>query len=79
MSKNILENNAINNNIIYNNINNENNNEINSDNNAIKLPDAVLENLKKAQSEKLGKVISNMKLKIMSKYFHRFRYNTLGI
>lgn len=51
----------------------------NSDNNAIKLPDAVLENLKKAQSEKLGKVISNMKLKIMSKYFHRFRYNTLGI
>lgn len=51
----------------------------NSDNNAIKPPDAVLENLKKAQSEKLGKVISNMKLKIMSKYFHRFRYNTLGI
>ena len=41
--------------------------------------DAVFENLKNAQTEKLGKVIRNMKLKIMSKYFHRFRYNTLGI
>jgi hypothetical protein len=41
--------------------------------------DAVFDNLKNAQTEKLGKVIRNMKLKIMSKYFHRFRYNTLGI
>ena len=41
--------------------------------------DAVFDNLKSAQTEKLGKVIRNMKLKIMSKYFHRFRYNTLGI
>ena len=36
-------------------------------------------NLKNEQSEKLGIVIKNMKLKIMHKYFHRFRYNTLGI
>ena len=36
-------------------------------------------NLKNEQSEKLGIVIKNMKLKIMYKYFHRFRYNTLGI
>ena len=41
--------------------------------------DAVFDSLKNAQTEKLGKVIRNMKLKIMSKYFHRFRYNTLGI
>ena len=41
--------------------------------------DTVFDNLKNAQTEKLGKVIRNMKLKIMSKYFHRFRYNTLGI
>ena len=41
--------------------------------------DAVFDSLKNAQIEKLGKVIRNMKLKIMSKYFHRFRYNTLGI
>ena len=37
------------------------------------------ENLLNEQSEKLGKVIKNMKLKIMYKYFQRFRYNTLGI
>ena len=49
------------------------------DNNVVMSPDAVFENLKIAQTEKLGKVIRNMKLKIMSKYFHRFRYNTLGI
>ena len=49
------------------------------DNNVVMSSDAVFENLKNAQTEKLGKVIRNMKLKIMSKYFHRFRYNTLGI
>ena len=49
------------------------------DNSAVMSPDTVFENLKNAQTEKLGKVIRNMKLKIMSKYFHRFRYNTLGI
>ena len=49
------------------------------DNNVVMSPDAVFENLKNAQTEKLGKVIRNMKLKIMSKYFYRFRYNTLGI
>ena len=49
------------------------------DNNMSFSTDMVLENLKNAQTEKLGKVIKNMKLKIMSKYFHRFRYNTLGI
>jgi uncharacterized protein YqeY len=49
------------------------------DNNVNISADAVFENLKNAQTEKLGKVIRNMKLKIMSKYFHRFRYNTLGI
>ena len=49
------------------------------DNNVVMSPDTVFENLKNAQTEKLGKVIRNMKLKIMSKYFHRFRYNTLGI
>ena len=37
------------------------------------------DNLKNLQSEKLGMIIKNMKLKIMYKYFHRFRYNTLGI
>ena len=37
------------------------------------------ENLLNEQSEKLGKVIKNMKLKVMYKYFQRFRYNTLGI
>ena len=50
----------------------------NNNNNNISA-DVVFENLKNAQTEKLGKVIRNMKLKIMSKYFHRFRYNTLGI
>lgn len=49
------------------------------DNNVVMSADTVFENLKNAQTEKLGKVIRNMKLKIMSKYFHRFRYNTLGI
>ena len=41
--------------------------------------DIEFESLQIEQSEKLGKVIKNMKLKIMYKYFHRFRYNTLGI
>jgi hypothetical protein len=41
--------------------------------------DIEFDNLKNLQSEKLGIVIKNMKLKIMYKYFHRFRYNTLGI
>ena len=54
-------------------------NRFKSENNVIKSADAVFENLKKVQSEKLGKVIGNMKLKIMPKHFHRFRYNTLGI
>ena len=49
------------------------------DNNLIMSADAVFENLKNAQSDKLGKIIRNMQLKIMSKYFYRFRYNTLGI
>ena len=49
------------------------------ENNIVMSPDTVFENLKNAQTEKLGKVIRNMKLKIMSKYFYRFRYNTLGI
>ena len=31
------------------------------------------------QMEKLGNVVKNMKLKIMHKYFHQFRRNTLGI
>ena len=31
------------------------------------------------QMEKLGNVVRNMKLKIMHKYFHQFRRNTLGI
>ena len=52
---------------------------IKCDNNLGMTADAVFDNLKNAQTEKLGKVIRNMKLKIMSKYFHRFRYNTLGI
>ena len=52
---------------------------IKCDNNSGMAADAVFDNLKSAQTEKLGKVIRNMKLKIMSKYFHRFRYNTLGI
>ena len=41
--------------------------------------DIEISNLRAEQSEKLGNVIKNMKLKIMYKYFHRFRYNTLGI
>ena len=49
----------------------ENNNNISTDSN--------FDNLKNAQTEKLGKVIKNIDLKIMSKYFYRFRYNTLGI
>ena len=52
---------------------------IKCDNNSGMTADAVFDNLKNTQTEKLGKVIRNMKLKIMSKYFHRFRYNTLGI
>ena len=51
----------------------ENNDDINSISTDIEF------NLKNEQSEKLGIVIKNMKLKIMYKYFHRFRYNTLGI
>ena len=41
--------------------------------------DIEFDNLKNLQSEKLGLIIKNMKLKIMYKYFHRFRYNTLGM
>ncbi len=41
--------------------------------------DIEFDNLQNLQSEKLGNIIKNMKLKIMYKYFHRFRYNTLGI
>lgn len=41
--------------------------------------DIEFDNLQNLQSEKLGIVIKNMKLKIMYKYFHRFRYNTLGL
>lgn len=41
--------------------------------------DIEFDNLKNLQSEKLGMIIKNMKLKIMYKYFHRFRYNTLGM
>ena len=51
---------------------------VNNDYNSIST-DIEIENIKNAQSEKLGQVIKNMKLKIMYKYFHRFRYNTLGI
>jgi len=52
--------------------------ENNDDYNSIST-DIEFDNLKNEQSEKLGNVIKNMKLKIMYKYFHRFRYNTLGI
>ena len=41
--------------------------------------DIEFDNLKNLQSEKLGMIIKNMKFKIMYKYFHRFRYNTLGM
>ena len=41
--------------------------------------DIEFDNLQTLQSEKLCIVIKNMKLKIMYKYFHRFRYNTLGL
>jgi hypothetical protein len=41
--------------------------------------DIEFNNLQNLQSEKLSIVIKNMKLKIMYKYFHRFRYNTLGL
>ena len=41
--------------------------------------DIEFDNLKNLQSEKLSMIIKNMKLKIMYKYFHRFRYNTLGM
>ena len=41
--------------------------------------DIEFDHLKNLQSEKLGMIIKNMKLKIMYKYFHRFRYNTLGM
>lgn len=41
--------------------------------------DIEFDNLQNLQSEKLGNIIKNMKLKIMYKHFHRFRYNTLGI
>ena len=50
----------------------------NNDYNSIST-DIEFDNLQIMQSEKLGMVIKNMKLKIMYKYFHRFRYNTLGI
>ena len=53
----------------------------NSDNNDCNSisTDIEFDNLKNLQSEKLGMIIKNMKLKIMYKYFHRFRYNTLGM
>ena len=41
--------------------------------------DIEFDHLQSLQSEKLSIVIKNMKLKIMYKYFHRFRYNTLGL
>ena len=41
--------------------------------------DAEYEPLKNEQAEKLGKVLIKMDIKVMSKYFYRFRYNTLGI
>ena len=41
--------------------------------------DAEFEHLKNEQTEKLGKVLIKMDIKVMSKYFYRFRYNTLGI
>ena len=52
--------------------------EDNDDYNSIST-DIEFDNLQNLQSEKLGIVIKNMKLKIMYKYFHRFRYNTLGL
>ena len=52
--------------------------ENNDDYNSIST-DIEFDSLQNMQSEKLGLVIKNMKLKIMYKYFHRFRYNTLGI
>ena len=52
--------------------------ENNDDYNSIST-DIEFDSLQNMQSEKLGMVIKNMKLKIMYKYFHRFRYNTLGI
>ena len=52
--------------------------EDNDDYNSIST-DIEFDNLQNLQSEKLGIVIKNMKLKIMYKYFHRFRYNTLGV
>ena len=52
--------------------------EDNDDYNSIST-DIEFDNLQNLQSEKLGIVINNMKLKIMYKYFHRFRYNTLGV
>jgi len=53
----------------------------NSDNNDCNSisTDIEFDNLKNLQSEKLGMIIKNMKLKIMYKYFHKFRYNTLGM
>ena len=41
--------------------------------------DIEYENVKNEQAEKLGKVLIKMDIKVMSKYFYRFRYNTLGI
>ena len=41
--------------------------------------EAEFEPLKNEQTEKLGKVLIKMDIKVMSKYFYRFRYNTLGI
>ena len=40
--------------------------------------DIEFDNLLNLKSEKLGHVIKNMKLRIIHKYFHRFKYNTLG-
>ena len=41
--------------------------------------DIEYENVKNEQTEKLGRVLIKMDIKVMSKYFYRFRYNTLGI
>ena len=45
----------------------------------LKTNDIDYENVKNEQAEKLGKVLIKMDIKVMSKYFYRFRYNTLGI
>jgi hypothetical protein len=56
----------------------KNYNDVNNDLSSIST-DIEFNSLQNEQSEKLGIVIKNMKIKIMCKYFYRFRYNTLGI